>query len=177
MRLQRSGSLQQIGSVSVNSSPARASREIGQDDALRFLDGSLRDALGDVPGVTASGDGLAIDGNDPSQTGTTVDGVRFRAWAGRCRARHQRRLVRRREVSSGAANGALGRRASIPHAQPTRFAQQQATLQYDSAIVLRAVVARGSVRISATFRIRVARANSPLTGAEFVDETGPRVPP
>src|SRR5665213_2039836 len=42
VRLAKSGALRQIGSVSVTSSPARASREVGQDDALRFLDGSLR---------------------------------------------------------------------------------------------------------------------------------------
>ncbi|HEY4441775.1 MAG TPA: carboxypeptidase-like regulatory domain-containing protein, partial [Candidatus Elarobacter sp.] len=75
VRLARSGGLQKIGGVTVTTSPAHASREVGQDDALRHLDGSLRDALGDLPGLTSSGGGVGIDGNDPSQTGTSVDGV------------------------------------------------------------------------------------------------------
>ena len=175
VRLQRTSALQQIGSVSVSRSPARASREVGQDDALRYLNGSLRDAIGDLPGVTSNGDGVQIDGNDASQTGTTVDGVPI---AGAGSALGDRGinadLFGGASVSSGAANGALGGNVGFRTLQPTRFAQQQATLQYgsdngSSALVL----ARGSVRnLGYVVEHAVRGRTSPLTGLGFTDQTG-----
>ena len=179
VRLQRSGALQQIGSVSVSSSPARASREVGQDDALRFLDGSLRDALGDLPGVTSAGDGLQIDGNDASQTGTTVDGVAIPGVGGSLTDRGiNADLFGGASVSSGAANGALGGNVGFRTLQPTRFAQQQATLQYGSDNSSSALVlARGSVRnLGYVFEHAVRGRTSPFTGLDFTDQTGLRYP-
>jgi Carboxypeptidase regulatory-like domain len=175
VRLQRSGTLRVIGSVSVTSSPARASREVGQDDALRHLDGSLRDALGDLPGVTSSGDGLQIDGNDASQTGTSVDGVPVAGAGGALGARGiNADLFGGASVSSGAAHGALGGDVGFRTLQPTRFAQQQATLQYgsnDSSSAL--LLARGSVRNLGYVVEHAARGRtSPFTGLSFTDETG-----
>src|SRR5947209_3643530 len=133
VRLQKQGTLKQIGSVTVSSSPARASREVGQDDALRFLDGSLRDAIGDLPGVTSSGDGFQIDGNDASMTGTSVDGVQVPGIGGALGDRGiNADLFGGASVSSGAQNGALGGNVGFRTLQPTRFPQQQATLQYGS---------------------------------------------
>ena len=148
VRLQRTSALRQIGSVSVTSSPARASREVGQDDALRYLDGSLRDALGDLPGVTSAGDGLQIDGNDASQTGTSVDGVPVAGAGGSLAGRGiNADLFGGASVSSGASHGSLGGDVGFRTLQPTRFAQQQATLQYGSDNSSSALaVARGLVR-------------------------------
>jgi Carboxypeptidase regulatory-like domain len=177
VRLQRSGALQQIGSVSVSSSPARASREVGQDDALRFLDGSLRDALGDLPGVTSAGDGLQIDGNDASQTATTIDGVPVPGAGGSLTDRGiNADLFGGASVSSGAANGALGGNVGFRTLQPTRFAQQQATLQYGSDNSSSALVlARGSVRnLGYVFEHAVRGRTSAFTGLDFTDQTGLR---
>src|ERR1700733_1239104 len=176
VRLQRSGAgLKQIGSVTVTSSPARASREVGQDDALRYLDGSLRDAIGDLPGVTSSGDGFQIDGNDPSQTGTTVDGVSVPGAGGALAARGiNADLFGGASVSSGASHGALGGEVAFRTLQPTRFAQQQATLQYgsdDSSSML--AVARGSVKnLGYVFQHAARGRTSAFTGLDFTDETG-----
>src|SRR5665213_1084204 len=175
VRLAKSGALRQIGSVSVTSSPARASREVGQDDALRFLDGSLRDALGDLPGVTSAGEGAMIDGNDPSQTGTTIDGVPIPGAGGSLGDRGiNADLFGGASVSSGASNGALGGSVGFRTLQPTRFPQQQATLQYgsdDSSSAL--VLARGSVRnLGYVVEHAVRGRTSPFTGLTFTDETG-----
>jgi hypothetical protein len=175
VRLQKAGTLKQIGSVSVSSSPARASREVGQDDALRFLDGSLRDALGDLPGVTSAGDGLMVDGNDASQTGTTIDGVPIPGAGGSFGDRGiNADLFGGASVSSGAANGALGGSVGFRTLQPTRFAQQQATLQYGSDNASSALVlARGSVRnLGYVVEHAVRGRTSPFTGLTFTDESG-----
>jgi Carboxypeptidase regulatory-like domain len=176
VRLQKSGSgLKQIGSVTVTSSPARASRDVGQDDALRYLDGSLRDAIGDLPGVTSAGDAFQIDGNDPSQTGTSVDGVSVPGAGGSLAARGiNADLFGGASVSSGASHGALGGEVAFRTLQPTRFPQQQMTLQYgsdDSSSAL--FVARGSVKNLGYVVQHAARGRtSALTGATFADETG-----
>ncbi len=175
VRLQRAGAgLKQIGSVSVSSSPARASREVGQDDALRYLNGSLRDAIGDLPGVTSAGDGFMVDGNDASQTGTSVDGVPIPGAGGSLADRGiNADLFGGASVSSGAANGALGGNVGFRTLQPTRFAQQQATLQYASDNASSAlVVARGSVRnLGYVFEHAVRGRTSPFTGLNFTDQT------
>ncbi len=175
VRLQRTSALKQIGSVSVSSSPARASREVGQDDALRYLDGSLRDALGDLPGVTSAGDGLQIDGNDASQTGTSVDGVPIAGAGGSLAGRGiNADLFGGASVSSGASHGALGGEVGFRTLQPTRFAQQQATLQYgsdNSSSVL--ALARGSVRNLGYVVEHATRGRtSAFTGLDFTDGTG-----
>jgi hypothetical protein len=175
VRLQKSSALKQIGSISVSSSPARASREVGQDDALRYLDGSLRDAIGDLPGVTSAGDGLQIDGNDASQTGTSIDGVPVAGAGGSLTGRGiNADLFGGASVSSGASHGALGGDVGFRTLQPTRFAQQQATLQYgsdDGSSAL--VVARGSVRNLGYVVEHATRGRtSPLTGLDFTDATG-----
>jgi hypothetical protein len=175
VRLQRAGALKQIGSVAVSSSPARASREVGQDDALRFLDGSLRDAVGDLPGVTSSGDGLMIDGNDASQTGTSLDGVQIPGVGGALADRGLNAdLFGGASVSSGAQNGALGGNVGFRTLQPTRFPQQQATLQYGSDNSSSAlVVARGSVRNLGYVVEHATRGRtSAFTGLDFTDQTG-----
>ncbi|HEV3086473.1 MAG TPA: TonB-dependent receptor [Candidatus Elarobacter sp.] len=175
VRLQRAGVLKQIGSVSVSTSPARASREVGQDDALRYLDGSLRDALGDLPGVTSAGDGVQIDGNDPSQTGTTLDGVPVAGAGGSLAGRGiNADLFGGASVSSGAAHGALGGDVGFRTLQPTRFAQQQATLQYGSDNSSSALVlARGSIRNLGYVVEHATRGRtSPFTGLDFTDQTG-----
>ena len=175
VRLQKAGTLKQIGSVSVSSSPARASREVGQDDALRFLDGSLRDALGDLPGVTSAGDGLMVDGNDASQTGTSIDGVPIPGVGGSLGDRGiNADLFGGASVSSGAANGALGGSVGFRTLQPTRFAQQSATLQYGSDNASSALVlARGSVRnLGYVVEHAVRGRTSPFTGLTFTDESG-----
>ncbi|HEY0614974.1 MAG TPA: TonB-dependent receptor, partial [Candidatus Elarobacter sp.] len=178
VQMQKNGSaLKQIGSVTVTSSPARASRETGQDDALRYLDGSLRDAIGDLPGVTSSGDGLQIDGNDPSQTGTTVDGVSIPGIGGSLTARGVNAdLFGGASVSSGAGHGALGGEVAFRTLQPTRFAQQQATLQYGSENSSSALfVARGSVNnLGYVFEHASRGRTSPFTGLDFTDQTGLR---
>jgi hypothetical protein len=175
VRMQKNDALKQIGSVTVTSSPARASREVGQDDALRFLDGSLRDALGDLPGVTSAGDGLQIDGNDPSQTGTTVDGVSIPGAGGSLTSRGiNADLFGGASVSSGAQHGSLGGEIAFRTLQPTRFAQQQATLQYGSDNGSSAlVVARGSVNDLGYVVQHASRGRtSAFTGRDFIDETG-----
>jgi hypothetical protein len=174
VQLQRSG-LKQIGTVSVSTSPARASREVGQDDALRFLDGSLRDALGDLPGLTTSGDGVMIDGNDPSQTGTSIDGVTIPGAGGSFADRGiNADLFGSATASSSAAGGALGGSVGFRTLQPTLFPQQQATLQYgsdDSSAAL--LVARGSVRnLGYVFEHAARGRTSSFTGLDFTDETG-----
>lgn len=175
VRMQKNGAIKQIGSVSVTSSPARASREVGQDDALRYLDGSLRDALGDLPGVTSAGDALQIDGNDPSQTGTSVDGVSIPGVGGSLTSRGiNADLFGGASVTSGASHGALGGEVAFRSLQPTRFAQQQATLQYgsdDGSSAL--VVARGSVNnLGYVYQHASRGRTSPFTGRDFADETG-----
>jgi carboxypeptidase family protein len=175
VRLQRTSVLQQIGSVSVTSSPARASREVGQDDALRYLDGSLRDALGDLPGVTSAGDGLQIDGNDASQTGTSIDGVPVAGAGGSLSGRGiNADLFGGASVSSGASHGALGGEVGFRTLQPTRFAQQQATVQYGSDNSSSALgVARGSVRnLGYVVEHAVRGRTSAFTGLNFTDATG-----
>ena len=175
VRLQRSGVLQQIGSVTVTSSPARASREVGQDDALRYLDGSLRDALGDLPGVTSAGDGVMVDGNDASQTGTSIDGVTIPGAGGSLAGRGiNADLFGGASVSSGAAHGALGGEVGFRTLQPTRFAQQSATLRYGSDNSSSALlVARGSLRNLGYVVEHAARGRtSGATGLTFADETG-----
>ena len=175
VRLQKSGALKQIGSVSVSSSPSRASREVGQDDALRFLDGSLRDAIGDLPGVTSAGDGFMIDGNDASQTGTSIDGVPVAGAGGSLADRGiNADLFGGAAVSSGAANGALGGNVGFRTLQPTRFPQQQATLQFGSDNGSSALlVARGSLRnLGYVAEHAVRGRSSPFTGLNFTDETG-----
>ena len=174
VRMQRTSVLKQIGGVSVTSSPARASREVGQDDALRYLDGSLRDALGDLPGVTSAGDGLQIDGNDPSQTGTSVDGVPVAGAGGGLGSRGiNADLFGGASVSSGASHGSLGGDVGFRTLQPTRFAQQQATLQYGSDNSSSALlVARGSVRNLGYVVEHATRGRtSPFTGLDFTDAT------
>jgi hypothetical protein len=174
VRLQRSTALKQIGSVSVTSSPARASREVGQDDALRYLDGSLRDAIGDLPGVTSAGEGLQIDGNDSSQTGTSIDGVPVAGAGGSLGARGiNADLFGGASVSSGASHGSLGGDVGFRTLQPTRFAQQQATLQYGSDNSSSALlVARGSVRNLGYVVEHATRGRtSPFTGLDFTDAT------
>jgi hypothetical protein len=174
VRLQRTG-LKQIGSVSVSSSPARTSREVGQDDALRFLDGSLRDALGDLPGLTTSGDGVMIDGNDASQTGTSIDGVSIPGAGGAFGDRGiNADLFGSATASSSATSGALGGSVGFRTLQPTLFAQQQATLQFGSNEASAALfVARGSVRnLGYVFEHAARGRTSPFTGLDFTDETG-----
>jgi hypothetical protein len=174
VRLQRTSALKQIGSISVSSSPARASREVGQDDALRYLDGSLREAIGDLPGVTSAGDGVQIDGNDPSQTGTSIDGVPVAGAGGSLTGRGiNADLFGGASVSSGASHGALGGDLGFRTLQPTRFAQQQATLQYGSDNSSSAlVVARGSVRNLGYVVEHATRGRtSPFTGLDFTDAT------
>ena len=174
VRMQRTSVLKQIGGVSVTSSPARASREVGEDDALRYLDGSLRDALGDLPGVTSAGDGLQIDGNDASQTGTSIDGVPVAGAGGSLAARGiNADLFGGASVSSGASHGALGGDVGFRTLQPTRFAQQQATLQYGSDNSSSALVlARGSVRNLGYVVEHATRGRtSPFTGLDFTDAT------
>ena len=175
VRMQRAGALTQIGSVTVTSSPARASREVGQDDALRYLDGSLREAIGDLPGVTSAGDGFQIDGNDASQTGTSVDGVSIPGAGGSLAGRGiNADLFGGASVSSGAAHGMLGGEVGFRTLQPTRFAQQQATLQYgsdDSSSAL--LVARGSLGNLGYVVEHAARGRtSGFTGLDFTDQTG-----
>ncbi|HEX3464936.1 MAG TPA: TonB-dependent receptor [Candidatus Elarobacter sp.] len=175
VRLERSGALKHIGSVSVSTSPARASRDVGQDDALRHLDGSLHDAIGDLPGVTSSGGGFAIDGNDPSQTGTSIDGVSIPGAGGGLADRGiNADLFGGASVSSGAANGALGGSVNFRTLQPTRFAQQQATLQYGSNDASSAlVVARGSVNnLGYVLEHAVRGRTSPFTGLDLLDQSG-----
>ena len=175
VRLQRNSVLKQIGSVTVTSSPARASHEVGQDDALRYLDGSLRDALGDLPGVTSAGDGLMVDGNDASQTGTSIDGVTIPGAGGSLAGRGiNADLFGGASVSSGASHGALGGEVGFRTLQPTRFAQQSATLQYGSDNASSAlVVARGSVKNLGYVVEHAARGRtSGATGLTFADETG-----
>ncbi|HEY0396650.1 MAG TPA: TonB-dependent receptor [Candidatus Elarobacter sp.] len=175
VRMQKNGTLKQIGGVTVTSSPARASRELGQDDALRFLDGSLRDALGDLPGVTSSGDGLQIDGNDPSQTGTTVDGVSIPGAGGSLTARGVNAdLFGGASVTSGASHGALGGEVAFRTLQPTRFPQQQMTLQYGSDNSSSALfAARGSVKnLGYVYQHASRGRTSPFTGLDFTDQTG-----
>ncbi|HEX3550094.1 MAG TPA: TonB-dependent receptor [Candidatus Elarobacter sp.] len=174
VRLQRTG-LTQIGTVSVSTSPAAASREVGQNDALRFLDGSLRDALGDLPGVTGAGDGAMIDGNDPSQTGTSIDGVSVPGAGGSFADRGVNAdLFGSATASSSATAGSLGGSVGFHTLQPTLFPQQQATLQYGSSDASSALfVARGSVRNLGYVVEHAARGStSPLTGLDFTDETG-----
>ncbi len=174
VRMQRTGTLTKIGSVAVTSSPARASREVGQDDALRFLDSSLRDALGDLPGVTSSGDGLMVDGNDASQTGTSLDGVQIPGVGGSLADRGLNAdLFGGASVSSGAQNGALGGNVGFRTLQPTRFPQQQATLQFGSDNSSSAlVVARGSMRNLGYVLEHATRGRtSPFTGLDFTDQT------
>jgi Carboxypeptidase regulatory-like domain len=175
VRLQKQGALKQIGSVTVTSSPAAASREVGQDDALRFLDGSLRDAIGDLPGVTSSGGGFQIDGNDPSTTGTSLDGVQVPGIGGDLGDRGiNADLFGGASVSSGAQNGALGGNVGFRTLQPTRFPQQQATLQYGSDNGSSGLfVARGSVRnLGYVAEHAVRGRTSPFTGLGFTDQTG-----
>jgi hypothetical protein len=175
VRLQKTGAMKQIGSVSVTSAPARASREVGQDDALRYLDGSLRDAIGDLPGVTSSGDGFAIDGNDPSQTGTSIDGVPIPGAGGALGDRGiNADLFGGASVTSGASHGALGGSVNFRTLQPTRFPQQQATLQYGSDDASSALVlARGSVRnLGYVLEHAVRGRTSPFTGLGYLDQTG-----
>lgn len=174
VRLQRTG-LKQIGTVSVSTSPAAASREVGQNDALRFLDGSLRDALGDLPGVTGAGDGVMIDGNDPSQTGTSIDGVSVPGAGGSFADRGiNADLFGSATASSSATAGSLGGSVGFRTLQPTLFPQQQATLQYGTDDASSALfVARGSVRNLGYVVEHAARGRtSPLTGLDFTDETG-----
>jgi hypothetical protein len=174
VRMQRTSVLKQIGGVSVTSSPARASREVGQDDALRYLDGSLRDALGDLPGVTSAGDGLQIDGNDASQTGTSIDGVPVAGAGGGLGSRGiNADLFGGASASSGASHGSLGGDVGFRTLQPTRFAQQQATLQYGSDNSSSALlVARGSVRNLGYVVEHATRGRtSPFTGLDFTDAT------
>jgi hypothetical protein len=174
VQLQRTA-LKQIGTVSVSTSPARASREVGQDDALRFLDGSLRDALGDLPGLTTSGDGVMIDGNDPSQTGTSIDGVTIPGAGGSFADRGiNADLFGSASASSSAASGALGGGVGFRTLQPTLFSQQQATLQYGSDNSSAALlVARGSLRnLGYVFEHAARGRTSPFTGLDFTDETG-----
>jgi len=169
------GGLQRIGGVTVTSSPARTSREVGQDDALRHLDGSLRDALGDLPGLTGSGDALSIDGNDPSQTGTSVDGVPIPGAGSSLGDRGiNADLFAGASASSGAAHGSLGGDVGFRTLQPTRYAQQQATLQYGSDDASSAIVAaRGSIRNLGYVVEHAARGRTnPLTGQTFTDESG-----
>jgi hypothetical protein len=167
--------LKTIGTVTVSSSPARASREVGQDDALRHLDGSLRDALGDLPGLTSSGDGISIDGMDASQTGTSLDGVPVPGAGGSFGARGLNSdLFAGASASSGASNGGLGGNVGFRTLQPTRFPQALATLQYgsqnDSAALL---VGRGSLHnLGYVVEHAVRGTNDPLTGATFTDESG-----
>jgi hypothetical protein len=176
VRMQKSGAgLKQIGSVTVTTSPARASREVGQDDTLRYLDGSLRDAIGDLPGVTSSGDGFQIDGNDPSQTGTSVDGVSIPGVGGSLAARGiNADLFGGASVTSGASHGALGGEVAFRTLQPTRFAQQQATLQYGSDNSSSALfVARGSVKnLGYVYQHASRGRTSAFTGLDFTDESG-----
>jgi hypothetical protein len=175
VQLNKSGALKKIGTVTVSSSPVRASREIGQDDALRHLDGSLRDALDDLPGLTSSGDGVAIDGNDPSQTGMSLDGVPIPG-AGGSFGGHGLNgdLFAGASASSGSSNGGLGGNVGFRTLQPTRFAQQLGTAQYgslnDSAALL---VARGSIHnLGYVIEHAVRGTNDSLTGATFTDESG-----
>ncbi len=176
--LQRSGSgLKQIGGISVTTSPARGSRDVGQDDALRYLDGSLRDAIGDLPGVTSSIGGYGIDGNDASQTGTSVDGVAIPGIGGSLSDRGiNADLFGGASVSSGAANGALGGTVNFRTLQPTRYPQAQTTLQYGSDNASSALfVARGSVRnLGYVIEHTVRGRTSPFSGLAFTDATGLR---
>ncbi len=176
VNLAKPGGLKQIGSVSVSTSPSHASREVGQDDALRHLDGSLRDAIGDLPGVTASGDGYAIDGNDPSQTGTSIDGVPIAGANGAFGGSINSDLFAGASASSGAANGSLGGSLNFRTLQPTRFPQQQATLQYASDNGSSAqLAARGSIRNLGYVVQHAARGRtSGLTGQNFTDASGLR---
>ena len=167
--------LKRIGGISVTTSPLRASREVGQDDPLRFLDGSLRDALGDLPGLTSSGDGLAIDGNDPSQTGTTLDGVPVPGAGGGFGTRGLNGdLFAGASASSEPGRGALGGNVAFRTLQPTRFPQQQATLQYGSSGDSSALfVARGAIRnLGYVAEHAVRGTTDPLTGLTFADESG-----
>ncbi len=175
VQLQHPGALKQIGNVTVTSSPARSSREVGQDDPLRFLDGSLRDAIDDLPGATSSGDGLQIDGNDPSQTGTSIDGIAIPGAGGAFGDRGiNADLFGGASVSSGAQNGSLAGSVGFRTLQPTRFAQQQTTLQYasnDSSSSF--LIARGSVHDFGYVVEHATRGRtSPLTGLAFTDQTG-----
>lgn len=176
VQLAKPGGLKQIGSVSVTTSPSRASREVGQDDALRHLGGSLRDAIGDLPGVTASGDGFAIDGNDPSQTGTSVDGVPIAGAGGLAGSGINSDLFAGASASSGAANGSLGGSLNFRTLQPTRLPQQQATLQYASDNGSSALLAaRGSIRNLGYVVQHAARGRTNgLTGQNFTDISGLR---
>lgn len=175
VRLAKVSAIKQIGSVSVSTAPARSSREVGQDDALRHLDGSLRDAIGDLPGVTTSGDGFAVDGNDPSQTGATIDGVAIPGAGGAFGDRGiNADLFAGAGASSGAANGALGGSINFRTLQPTRLPQSQATLQYGSDNSSAAQFAtRGSLRnLGYVFEhVDRGRTNG-LTGLDFTDLSG-----
>ncbi len=175
VKLAKMGGLQQIGSVRVTTSPARASREIGQSDPLRYLNGSLQDALGELPGLTSSGGGFGIDGNDPSQTGTSIDGVPLPGAGGALANRGiNADLFGGASANSGAANGALGGTINFHSLQPTLFPQQQTTLQYGSDDASSAlVVARGSVHnLGYVLEHAVRGRTSPLTGLNFTDESG-----
>ena len=177
VKLAKPGGLQKIGSVSVTTSPSRASREVGQDDALRHLDGSLRDAIGDLPGVTGSGDGFGIDGNDPSQTGTSIDGVAIAGVGGSLSGRGiNSDLFAGASASSGASNGSLGGSLNFRSLQPTRLPQEQATLQYASDNGSSALLAaRGSIRNLGYVVQHAARGRtSGLTGQDFTDVSGLR---
>jgi hypothetical protein len=174
VRLGRAGGPKKIGGVSVTSSPARASREVGQNDALRFLDGSLRGAIGDLPGVTGSGDALSIDGNDASQTGASVDGVPLPGVGGLGGSGVNADLFASAAVSSGASNGALAGDVGFHTLQPTRAAQQQATLTYGSGNASSALfVARGSVNnLGYVVEHAVRGTTSALDGFDRLDESG-----
>jgi hypothetical protein len=175
VQLNKTGSLKKIGSITVTSSPAHASREVGQNDSLRYLDGSLRAALGDLPGLTSSGDGISVDGNDPSQTGMSLDGVPIPGAGGSFGAHGLNGdLFAGASASSGASNGGLGGGVGFSTLQPTRFAQQLGTAQYgslnDSSALL---VARGSIHnLGYVVEHAVRGTTDPLTGATFTDESG-----
>jgi Carboxypeptidase regulatory-like domain len=175
VRLAKADALKKIGGVSVSTSPLRASREVGQDDPLRYLDGSLRDALGDLPGLTSSGDGIAIDGNDPSLTGTTLDGVPIPGAGGAFGSRGLNSdLFAGASASSGPSHGSLGGNVGFRSLQPTRFTQALATLQYGSQNDSSALFAvRGSLRnLGYVAEHAVRGTTNPLTGLTYLDESG-----
>ena len=169
--------LKTIGSVSVSSQTTAASNEVNQESPLRFLDGSLAAALGDVPGVTSAGDGFSIEGRDATQTGYSLDGVSLPGVGGSlANTGINADLVGGASAGATGGNGSLGGSVNFLTLQPTRTPQQFATVQYDGHdSSLATIAARGFIRDFGYVVQHAERGTtSPIDGLSFFDASGLR---
>jgi hypothetical protein len=173
--LSAQGSLKQIGSVRISQSPLRIANSVGQSDSLRALDGSLRDAIGDLPGLTSSSAGLSIEGAPESLTGTSIDGLNIPGVGGQLANRGiNDDLFASASASADPSSGSVGGQVNFHTYQPTLAPQEQATFEYGSDNSSNALfMARGSAGALGYVAEHAVRGTvGDLTGLTFPDRSG-----